>query len=419
MEQLDVIRQLISLRLRDELCDQIYDSLQGQKVEAILRKANFPQTDNYYKNILDGHSFKVDQNNLPNYYRIFREVCETVGFREPVDFYITGDSSINAFCVPSRSKDRAHILNVNSGLINIMTDEELCFVIGHEFGHLIDQSLHVKELINFVYPNGASTPLALVNKIRIWNQLNELSADRCGFIACRDLAVCVSAFFKMSSGLDFHKMGLNFETFIEDNSRKLLEFSESGGLNISSHPTNLIRIEALKIFSCCSVFYEEGGVSFEELEAHIDPLMGILVRLSDNKIDYYIAQYAACLGIMLSSIDGELDRTEINTILNNLAGVYVFPRNYIQVISEKSGTELGKMLDDTLQYIIQEHPEMRAAMLNYAIQLVLADNEINDKELDFVFDLGTRSFGFNEQEVAQMFAEAIQASFTPDVWSIS
>ena len=176
MNQLEIVRTLISLQWGEDLGQQIYGALQGGVVELLIKKANIPQNSNYYKNILDGHSFKVEPDNLSNYWNIFQEVKETTGFDEPIDFYITGDATINAYCIPSEKEGRSHILNINSGLVNIMSDDELRFVIGHEFGHLIDSSRRIKELISFVYPQGTNTPLSLVNKIRVWQQLAEISA---------------------------------------------------------------------------------------------------------------------------------------------------------------------------------------------------------------------------------------------------
>ena len=168
MDNLEMTRILITLPWGQELGQQIYNALQGKIVETLIKKANIIQNSNYYKNLLDGHSFKVGPETLANYWNIFQEVRQTTGFNEDIDFYITGDATINAFCIPSEKEGRSHILNINSGLVNIMSDDELRFVIGHEFGHLIDSSRKTKELISFIYPEGTVTPLALVNKIRVW-----------------------------------------------------------------------------------------------------------------------------------------------------------------------------------------------------------------------------------------------------------
>ena len=418
MDNLETVRALITLKWGEELGQQIYNALQGKVVEVLIKKANIMQNSNYYKNILDGHSFKVGPDNLSNYWNIFQEVRRTTGFNEDIDFYITGDATINAFCIPSEKEGRSHILNINSGLINIMSDDELRFVIGHEFGHLIDSSRKTMELISFIYPQGTNTPVALVNKIRVWQQLAEISADRCGFIACRDLRACISAFFKMSSGLDFEKMGLNFESFIEDNSRKLKTFSESGGLNLATHPNNLIRIEALKAFSECGAFREHGGLTPDELNGRMLPLVNLLGRLSDNELEYDIANYAATMGLILGNLDGNLDEEEVKMILNSISRVHLFPMDILVEYSKMDREKIFEICAASFNRILETHPEMRVELLKYTIGLVLTDNDINEGEVEFVFDFASGSLGFSEQEIAQHFAAAIQANFNPSLLSI-
>ena len=124
------------LPLEVELSTQIYNALQGNVVEEIIKMAKIPFSDNYYRSMLEGHSFKVEEGTLSRYYNIFNEIKETLQFTEPVDFYITGDPSVNAFAIASQEEGEPNIINVNSSLIQLMTDDELRFVIGHEMGQI-------------------------------------------------------------------------------------------------------------------------------------------------------------------------------------------------------------------------------------------------------------------------------------------
>ena len=108
----------------------------------------------------------------------------------------------DAFAVASSKEGDPHIININSGLIDLMTDDELRFVVGHEIGHLMNRDTKLLRLIYFVFPHNTVPPLVLQYKIRLWQQLSELVADRYGYMAIPNLEVCVSAFFKMASGLD-------------------------------------------------------------------------------------------------------------------------------------------------------------------------------------------------------------------------
>ena len=125
------------LPLEQELSNKIYTALQGKVVEDILKMSSISDTGSYWRSTLEGHSFKVDEKILGKLYTLFNDIKKKLGFDEPVDFYITGDASVNAFAVSSQEKGKPHIINVNSSLIQLMSDEELTFVIGHELGHAL------------------------------------------------------------------------------------------------------------------------------------------------------------------------------------------------------------------------------------------------------------------------------------------
>ena len=105
-----------------------------------------------------------------------------------------------------------------------MTEDELRFVIGHELGHLINKDTRLTRLVRFVFPPEAAVPVALQYKIRLHEQLAELVADRYGYMATDDLGVCVTAFFKLASGLDLVKMNVSLDALIADNNRRLNYF---------------------------------------------------------------------------------------------------------------------------------------------------------------------------------------------------
>ena len=253
---------------------QIYNALQGNVIEGIMELAKMQSPTNYYRSILEGHSFKVDKNTLPYYYNLFNEIKKTLGFKGKVDFYITGDSSVNAFAISSMGNE-PNIINVNSSLIELMTEDELRFVVGHEMGHLINGNARLVRLINFVYPDGSEPPVTMQYKIRLWEQLNELIADRFGFLAIPKIETCISAFFKMASGLDFEKMKMNIDNFIAENKKRLEFFSKDKGMNYDVHPVNPIRVEALSTFSK-SVFFDKNGSSVEQFSEETDELIKIL-----------------------------------------------------------------------------------------------------------------------------------------------
>ena len=55
-------------------------------------------------------------------------------------------------------------------------------------------------------------------------------------------------------------------------------------------------------------------------------------------------------------------------------------------------------------------------MLEYMINIIIADSTISDSELNFIFDFGTK-LGFERKEIAQIFATSIQEQFIPNIYS--
>ena len=104
------------------------------------------------------------------------------------------------------------------------------------------QHVILARLIQFVFPSNAEVPVTLQYKIRLHEQLAELVADRYGYMAVENLDVCVTAFFKMASGLDLVKMNVSIEALLADNNRRLEYFLKDKGMSRASHPVNPIRV---------------------------------------------------------------------------------------------------------------------------------------------------------------------------------
>ena len=399
------------LPLEVELSTQIYNALQGNVVEEIIKMAKIPFSDNYYRSMLEGHSFKVEEGTLSRYYNIFNEIKETLQFTEPVDFYITGDPSVNAFAIASQEEGEPNIINVNSSLIQLMTDDELRFVIGHEMGHLINKNATLVKLINFVFPHGATIPITLQYKIRLWQQLSELVADRFGYMAIPNLNVCISAFFKMSSGLDFNKMDMKVEAFLEDNKKRLEYFRNDKGINFATHPINPIRVEALNQFSK-SVFFNEKGTSKEDLENGMNELIEILLKVRNTELDSNMAKFIATAGLIIANCDETISENEIDLIFSELSVLEIFPKTYLEDIAQSDVVETFK---ESIKKLLELNPETREAMLRYLISIALADKDINVKEVELIFNIAAGELGYSPMETAQIFSQMIQIDFTPSM----
>lgn len=395
------------IELQEKLSKQIYDALQGSVVEEIIKEAMPSDSGDYWRNAMEGHSFKVEKRLLPKLYDTFDEIKKTLKYDEAVDLYITGDSTVNAFSVASERKDDPHIINLNSALVELMTDDELKFVIGHELGHLINEDTKLRRLINFVFPEVMSMPTAMFHKVRLEGQLAELVADRYGYMAVGKLEPCVSAFFKMASGLDLAKMHIEVKALLEENIKHLEYFMSDKGISRETHPVNPIRVQALNLF--------DKEKTNRSLAKAMEPMIQILLKVGSSSVDYYISRFVATSGLIVAMQDDEMSKEELDMILDNLAETQIFPMEFLKEMSETD--KVPEIFAESIGKIFEEEPHLREGMFRYLIGLVIADKRLDKREIELLYQLGDNYFAYSKKEVAIMMAEMVQAKFVPNIYN--
>lgn len=395
-----------SIELERQIGEQIYTALQGTVVEEVLCKTKLSGSDTYWRSNMEGHSLKVDKELLPDFYQLCYDVKNKLNFEEDVDFYITGDSTVNAFSVAAEEEGEPHIVNVNSALFDLMTTDELKFVIGHELGHLINKDTALARLIRFVFPPEANVPVSLQYKIRLHDQLAELVADRYGYISTENLDVCVTAFFKLASGLDLAKMNVSIEALIADNNRRLEYFLKDKGVSRASHPVNPIRVQALNLFAT--------STSEEQLDEGMEELISILLKVGTCELDEHTARFIASAGLIVANADDGINEEEIKRVIESLASLKMFPRKFLDEIAQGN---VGQIFAESVENILQINPGMREGMLKYMISIVLSDKLIAKEEVDLLYHFGSQ-IGLSEMEVATAIGEAIQMNYVPSLESI-
>ena len=384
------------IELEQHLTEQIYAALHGELVEKIISLSSFDQSGHGLRSAMEGHSFKVEKRLMSHLHDLLYGVKEKLGFADPVDFYIA-----------AAREGEPHIVNINSALINLMTDDELRFVVGHELGHLMNKNTEMLRLIGFVFPHGTVPPLVLQYKIRLWEQLSELTADRYGYMAVENLEACLSAFFKMTSGLDITKINMQVDAYLEENLKHLEYFINDKGLSRDTHPVNPIRVQSLNLYAT--------SPDEKALAEKMDEIIGALMKLSNDEVDYYLGFFVATAGLIAINIDGEVTSEEIERVLNQLSSFHIFPRHFLDQVAEQKVVEI---FYSSIEEVLKRRPDMRDGMLVYIISLILADSSFNQQEVDFIFEIGEKCFGFTTKEIADRMAGAIQQNFVPSYEAI-
>ena len=396
------------IQLEQALAGQIYHALEGDVVRFVLKNAQGGTDDDYWRSRMEGHCMKADKNLLGNFYNLCHEVQERLNFQEKVDYYVTGDSSINAFSIAAEDSEHPHIVNVNSELFNLMNEDELKFVIGHELGHLINQDTALRRLIHFVYPpQSTQIPITLQYKIHLHDNLAELVADRYGYIACGNLEACVTAFFKMASGLDLEKMQVSIDDLLSDNSKHLDYFLKGGGMSHYDHPVNPIRVQAINLFASAR--------NQIELDNGMEELIQILLKVGNSPLDEPMSIFVATAGIIAANVDGSVSKEEYEQIIGTLSGSNIFPKSFLESVAK---SDVDALFQESVNTILSINPGLKPNLLEYIIGIILADREIGEKEVNFIYGIG-KSLGLSVKEISVLFAGMVQRSFNPSLDAIS
>jgi len=408
----------IRIKFEQEIGTTLREILDSDVISRIKKEAKVEKAGNYSNYLLEGHSFKLGPDLLPELYKPFKDVSEALNFTEPTEFYISNTPDFNALAASSEEKDEPHLVNLNSGLVNALDEDELRFVIGHELGHIISKNIQIKEVIEFIFPHYQGIPLQLYNKISLWDKLSELTADRYGLIACGDPNKCVSAFFKMSSGLSLDRFNLNFAIFLEENEKLLESFKKENTINVASHPMNPIRIKALEYFAQSTLYksiLENKPIEKDpSLTSNMEELTNLLLVIRNSELDKQRSLFIASAGLVMSGVEGQMNRDEYEVIIEQLANYLIFPGELLQgIIDQKAQNNVFLQSATT---IMQHNPAERDPMFEFLVGVAMSDNQLFTKEIDFLYEVGASLFKYSPKEIAQRISYVVRGNFIPKLY---
>lgn len=128
-------------------------------------------------------NIRLSEKQLPELYRRLPPICQKLGIKEP-EFYLEMNPMPNAYTFG----DTKIFITMTSGLVEMLNDDELDAVIGHECGHILCRHVLYHNMADMLI-NGADT-LGILGMFTVpikyallyWQRKSELSCDRAGAI---------------------------------------------------------------------------------------------------------------------------------------------------------------------------------------------------------------------------------------------
>lgn len=205
-----------------------------------------------------GSAVRVGPRQYPMINKMYEDALATLDIKERPELYVAQTPFVNAGAI---GVDKPFIV-LNSGTVQLMNEEEIRFILGHELGHILSDHVLYKTMLallmrigigSFGIPFGGIAMFAVMAALSEWHRKSEISCDRCGLLVAQDPKVAFAANMKMAGGTS--DVQTNIDEFIAQ-----AEEYEAGGNVLDSvlklmnllgktHPMSALRVLEIKRFA--------------------------------------------------------------------------------------------------------------------------------------------------------------------------
>jgi Zn-dependent protease with chaperone function len=259
---------------------RILNSLSYAKPVRIAAEASVRAFKAWRKSDLLGKSVKVSARQFPHLYGVVRECAEELSIPVPA-VYITQDFTgidANTF-----GTDRDAFTLIKSATVDHLTDAELRFLIGREFGKVQNSHVTYHTSLYFLSNSAGMFVRWIVAPARLalagWARRAEITADRAGLLCCRDEAVATAALVKIAVG----STELAKKVDIDDYLKQIDDIKEGIGRvseYLLTEPYLPKRVKALRLFAESDYYRhhlgERGGTPLIDVDREVDDLISVL-----------------------------------------------------------------------------------------------------------------------------------------------
>lgn len=148
-----------------------------------------------------GDGINVSEETYGELYSLLKEASNILDSEKTPDFSLSWSYYISIGTEGAKNPR----ITALSGAIDLLDDEELLFLLGHELGHLLaGHKPYHNLLITFYTPMMNMIPnaqiwLGLLRPMLLqWYRLSDFTADRAGLLVCQDINVALRTMIKMS-----------------------------------------------------------------------------------------------------------------------------------------------------------------------------------------------------------------------------
>ncbi|MCG8362577.1 MAG: M48 family metallopeptidase, partial [Pseudanabaenales cyanobacterium] len=214
---------------------------------------------------LMGNSIQVGPRQYSTLYQLFRECVQSLDMQPEPTLFVSQNPQVNSYAL---GEDHPCVV-LNTGLLDLLQDEEIRIVIAHELGHIkcghttLTQmaiwAMNTASIIgDLTFGIGNLLSTGLIYAFYEWRRKAELSCDRAALLATDDLQLVMRTMMKISGGSirfghevsldEFIKQSDDYQELDQDSLNQIYKFLLYNGIQgvMLSHPFPVERLHFLR-----------------------------------------------------------------------------------------------------------------------------------------------------------------------------
>jgi Zn-dependent protease with chaperone function len=190
-------------------------------IETVLKTLIKESYERAHRLYLKANTVAVTSRQLPTLQQMLLEAAFRLDLATVPDLFVTHAEEANAYTTGVEKP----VMVLTSGLLELLTNEEVFFVLGHELGHW--QAGHVLYKMASQLLSTATSALAeltlgvgrlLTTPLQLallqWDRCSELTADRAGLLAVRRVEVAIQTLMKLAGGSRVIYEQMDYQEFL-------------------------------------------------------------------------------------------------------------------------------------------------------------------------------------------------------------
>jgi Zn-dependent protease with chaperone function len=190
--------------------------------------------------MFQANAVQVGPRQFPRVHRAYEQVMGTLDVQTDIPIFVSQSPLFNA---GAYGMDQPFIV-LNSGALDLLEDEELPALVGHEVGHVVSGHALYHTMLALIVAVGVRRLPVLADigllPIRLalleWSRKSELSSDRAALLATQDVQVVLQLFLRSAGGVVARRSELDLDSYME----QVRKYEAEGGLSMLFKVLNLL-----------------------------------------------------------------------------------------------------------------------------------------------------------------------------------